>query len=121
MARSATIATQSLSGASSMTPIDGALGARGGSVSVPRPPALAPAALDSFSYDDDIVRKFMVATFAWGLVGMLVGLIVALQLVVPAFNLALWFGSGRLRPLPTTAVFFASAVNAFFPGFYSPP
>ena len=45
----------------------------------------APAALlDSFSYDDAIVRKFLTATFIWGLVGMLVGLVIALQLAWPA-------------------------------------
>ena len=44
----------------------------------PAPQAVTPAAstlLDSFSYDDDIVRKFLIATFVWGLVGMLVGLV----------------------------------------------
>ena len=45
------------------------------------------ARLDSFSYDDDIVRKFLFATLLWGVVGMLVGLIIALQLANPAFNL----------------------------------
>ena len=28
--------------------------------------------LETFRYDDEIVRKFLVATFVWGLVGMLV-------------------------------------------------
>ena len=104
-----------------MTPIDGAADALGGSIAVPRPPASAPAApsaLDSFAYDDDIVRKFMVATFVWGLVGMLVGLVIALQLVEPSLNLASWFSFGRLRPLHTNAVIFAFAGNAFFTGCY---
>ncbi len=74
--------------------------------------------LDSFSYDDDIVRKFMVATFVWGLVGMLVGLIIALQLAVPALNVAPYLSFGRLRPLHTNAVIFAFAGNAFFTGCY---
>ena len=74
--------------------------------------------LDSFSYDDAIVRKFLVATFVWGLVGMLVGLIIALQLAVPSLNLAPWFAFGRLRPLHTNAVIFAFAGNAFFTGAY---
>ncbi|HVZ76780.1 MAG TPA: cytochrome-c oxidase, cbb3-type subunit I [Gemmatimonadaceae bacterium] len=79
---------------------------------------MATAQLDSFTYDDDIVRKFMLATFIWGLVGMSVGLIIALQLAVPAFNLAPWFSFGRLRPLHTNAVIFAFAGNAFFTGAY---
>ena len=40
--------------------------------------------LESFSYDNKIVRNFAIATMVWGLVGMLVGLIVAIQLYIPA-------------------------------------
>jgi cytochrome c oxidase cbb3-type subunit I/II len=77
------------------------------------------ARLDSFSYDDAIVRKFLFATFVWGFVGMLVGLIIALQLAFPALNLGLpWTSFGRLRPLHTNAVIFAFAGNAFFTGAY---
>jgi cytochrome c oxidase cbb3-type subunit I/II len=74
--------------------------------------------LESFSYDDDIVRRFMLATFVWGLVGMLVGLGIALQLAVPTFSLAPYLTFGRLRPLHTNAVIFAFAGNAFFTGCY---
>ncbi len=75
--------------------------------------------LDTFTYDDAIVRKFLVATLIWGFVGMLVGLIIALQLAYPALNLGLpWTSFGRLRPLHTNAVIFAFAGNAFFTGAY---
>ena len=75
--------------------------------------------LESFRYDDAIVRKFLVATFVWGLVGMTVGLIIALQLANPVFNFGLqWTSFGRLRPLHTNAVIFAFAGNAFFCGAY---
>jgi cytochrome c oxidase cbb3-type subunit I/II len=74
--------------------------------------------LDSFSYDDAVVRKFMVATFVWGLVGMLAGLLIALQLAIPALNGEPWLRFGRLRPLHTNAVIFAFAGNAFFTGAY---
>ena len=75
--------------------------------------------LDAFSYDDDIVRKFMVACVAWGAIGMLVGVLIALQLANPVFNLGLPFTSfGRLRPLHTNAVIFAFGGNAFFCGCY---
>src|SRR5690606_8801943 len=71
------------------------------------------------SYDDDIVRKFLWATFAWGLIGMLVGLLIALQLAHPMFNFGTeWLSFGRLRPLHTNAVIFAFAGNAFFTGCY---
>jgi len=75
--------------------------------------------LESFRYDDAIVRKFLWATFAWGLVGMTVGLLIALQLAYPAFNFGIpWLSFGRLRPLHTNAVIFAFAGNAFFTGAY---
>jgi cytochrome c oxidase cbb3-type subunit I/II len=75
--------------------------------------------LESFTYDDAIVRKFMVATFVWGLVGMLVGLVIALQLANPLFNFDIpWLSFGRLRPLHTNAVIFAFAGNAIFMAVY---
>ena len=43
---------------------------------------------EQLEYDDAIVRKFVFATVLWGAVGMLVGLIIALQLAVPKLNLA---------------------------------
>lgn len=82
---------------------------------------VAPAAgpLEEFTYDDAIVRKFMLATMIWGVVGMLVGLIIALQLALPQLNLGLSFLSfGRLRPLHTNAVIFAFAGNAIFTAVY---
>jgi cytochrome c oxidase cbb3-type subunit I/II len=85
------------------------------------PGATGPAAnpqLDSFTYDDAIVRKFLFATFLWGLVGMLVGLLIALQMAQPGLNLPPWLTFGRLRPLHTNAVIFAFAGNAFFTGAY---
>jgi cytochrome c oxidase cbb3-type subunit I/II len=86
--------------------------------------------LEQFSYDDAIVRKFLVAMLVWGIVGMLVGLIIALQLAVPylpevngAKPLSFlyetsWLNFGRLRPLHTNAVIFAFAGNAIFAGIY---
>jgi cytochrome c oxidase cbb3-type subunit I/II len=70
-------------------------------------------------YDDDIARKFLVATVFWGAVGMLVGVVIALQLAYWKANLNLPFTSfGRLRPLHTNAVIFAFAGNAIFAGMY---
>ena len=75
--------------------------------------------LDTFSYDDAIVRKFLWATVVWGLVGFLVGLLIALQLAHPVFNFEIsWLSFGRLRPLHTNAVIFAFAGNAIFTGVY---
>ena len=75
--------------------------------------------IERFSYDDAIVRKFTLATFIWGLVGTLAGLLAALQLASPAFNMELpWISFGRLRPLHTNAVIFAFGGNAIFAGVY---
>ncbi|MBI4951422.1 MAG: cytochrome-c oxidase, cbb3-type subunit I [Myxococcales bacterium] len=75
--------------------------------------------IETFKYDDAIVRKFAAATVLWGIVGMLVGVIVALELVVPEANLGqFWLTFGRLRPLHTNAVIFAFAGNALFAAVY---
>ncbi len=62
-------------------------------------------------YDDSVVKMFFTATVVWGLVGMLVGVIIALQLAWHGANLAPYFTFGRLRPLHTNAVIFAFAGN----------
>lgn len=75
--------------------------------------------LERFQYDNRIVRNFALATIVWGVVGMLVGLWVALQLVFPqALNIGPWFSFGRLRPLHTNAVIFAFVGNGIFMGVY---
>jgi cytochrome c oxidase cbb3-type subunit I len=63
-------------------------------------------------YMDDVVRYGSIATMAWGIVGLLVGVVVALQLAWPAFNIEPWFTFGRMRPLHTSAVIFAFGGNA---------
>lgn len=71
------------------------------------------------SYDDKIVRYFLIATLVWGVVGMLVGVIIATQLAWWPANTGLpWLSFGRLRPLHTNAVIFAFAGNAIFTGIY---
>lgn len=75
--------------------------------------------LEKFSYDNGIVRKFTFATILWGVVGMLVGVLIATQLFAPALNFQIPFLTfGRLRPLHTNAVIFAFVGNAIFTGIY---
>jgi cytochrome c oxidase cbb3-type subunit I/II len=75
--------------------------------------------LEQFSYDNKIVKYFGVATIAWGLVGMLVGLIAAIQLFWPEANMGNPYTTfGRIRPLHTNAVIFAFVGNAIFAGIY---
>ncbi len=74
--------------------------------------------LEKFEYDNSIVRNFLVATVIWGLVGMLLGIIVALQLVFPGLNLAEFLTFGRVRPVHTNAIIFAFVGNGIFAGVY---
>ncbi|MDR2872081.1 MAG: cytochrome-c oxidase, cbb3-type subunit I [Xanthomonadaceae bacterium] len=60
------------------------------------------------TYNDKVVRQFAVMTVVWGIVGMLVGVIVAAQLLWPDLTHGIpWLTYGRLRPLHTSAVIFA--------------
>ena len=60
------------------------------------------------TYNDTVVRQFAIMTVVWGVIGMLVGVIVAAQLAWPALNMDIpWLGFGRLRNLHTNAVIFA--------------
>lgn len=75
--------------------------------------------LEKFSYDNKIVKAFMIATVIFGLVGMLVGLTAAIQLVYPIFNFDTQYTTfGRIRPLHTNAIIFAFVGNAMFAGIY---
>src|SRR6478752_5807339 len=75
--------------------------------------------IEKFSYDNTIVKAFIIATVIFGLVGMLVGLTAALQLVYPIFNFDLQYTTfGRIRPLHTNAIIFAFVGNAMFAGVY---
>jgi cytochrome c oxidase cbb3-type subunit I/II len=74
--------------------------------------------LEHFEYDNKIVRNFAIATILWGVIGMLVGVIIASQLVDPIVNLTQYGTFGRLRPLHTNAVIFAFVGNAIFAGVY---
>lgn len=75
--------------------------------------------LESFSYNDEIVRKFALATLVWGIVAFIAGLYVAILLVVPWLSFDMSFLTlGRLRPLHTNAAIFAFGGNAIFAAVY---
>ena len=70
-------------------------------------------------YDDGVIRQFSIMAVVWGVVGMLMGVIIAAQLVWPELNLGLpWTSFGRLRPLHTNAVIFAFGGCALFASSY---
>jgi cytochrome c oxidase cbb3-type subunit I/II len=75
--------------------------------------------IEKFEYDNRTVRLFLTASIVFGVVGMLVGLIAAIQLFYPAMNFGIPFTSfGRIRPLHTNAIIFAFVGNAMFAGVY---
>ncbi|MBD3863797.1 MAG: cytochrome c oxidase cbb3-type subunit I/II [Olleya marilimosa] len=75
--------------------------------------------MQQFYYDNKIVKKFLYATILWGVVGMLVGLILAFMFLFPNMTDGIsWLSFGRLRPLHTNAVIFAFVGNAIFAGVY---
>ena len=79
----------------------------------------SPALTKRVVYDDAVVRGFVWASVAWGAIGLLVGLIIALQLSFPQLNFETSFLTfGRLRPLHTNAVIFALVGNMMFAGVY---
>ena len=73
----------------------------------------------SQSYNDVVVRQFSIMTVVWGVVGMLVGVIIAAQLMWPELNFDLPYTTfSRLRPLHTNAVIFAFGGSALFAASY---
>ncbi len=66
------------------------------------------------TYNYSVVRKFSLMAVVWGIVGMLVGVIIAAQLLWPELNVASWLSYGRLRPLHTNAVIFAFGGSVLF-------
>lgn len=75
--------------------------------------------LQKFQYDNKTVKWFAYATMFWGIVGMLAGLLAALQLCIPALNMDLPYTTfGRVRPIHTNAVIFAFVGNGIFMGVY---
>lgn len=74
---------------------------------------------EKFYYDNKTVRDFAIATIVWGIIGMTVGLLVAMQLFTPEMNMGSQYTTfGRIRPLHTNAVIFAFVGNAIFMGVY---
>ena len=75
--------------------------------------------VDTFAYDNKIVRNFAFATAFWGTVGMLVGLMAAIEMFYPALNLGIPFTTfSHIRPVHTNAVIFAFVGNGIFMGVY---
>ncbi len=75
--------------------------------------------LETFYYDNHIVRMFLIASVIFGIIGMTVGLLVAIQFFLPDANFGIPYTTfGRTRPLHTNAVIFAFVGNGIFAGVY---
>ena len=75
--------------------------------------------MQQFYYDNKIVKKFLYASLLYGVIGMLVGLLLALMFIFPNLTDNIpWLSFGRIRPLHTNAVIFAFVGNAIFGGIY---
>ncbi|RRA96184.1 cytochrome-c oxidase, cbb3-type subunit I [Paenimyroides viscosum] len=75
--------------------------------------------VQQFYYDNKIVKKFLYAAILFGVVGMLVGLLLAVMFIFPNITDNIpWLSFGRLRPLHTNAVIFAFVGNTIFAGVY---
>ncbi len=75
--------------------------------------------METFSYDDQLVKMFLYATLVWGIVALSAGVWIAWELANWKFNLGIPFTTfGRLRPIHTNAAIFAFTGNAIFAGVY---
>jgi cytochrome c oxidase cbb3-type subunit 1 len=74
--------------------------------------------MSDYAYDDKTVTGFIVSAIAWGVVGILVGLWISVQIWAPSWNLAPYFTYGRLRPVHTNALAFGLGLGAIFGLFY---
>jgi len=76
-------------------------------------------AIETFAYDNKIVKQFGLATIFWGIVGMLVGVLAAFQIFLPELNFGIGYTTfSRIRPIHTNAVIFAFVGNGIFMGVY---
>jgi cytochrome c oxidase cbb3-type subunit I/II len=80
---------------------------------------MIPGQKTTIEFNDKVVRQFLLASIAWGIVGMLVGVLIGTQLNYWQANFhTAWLTFGRLRPLHTNAVIFAFVGNMMFSGIY---
>ncbi len=71
------------------------------------------------TYNYRVVRQFSIMAVVWGVIGMLVGVVIAAQLIWPQLDFGLpWLSYGRLRPLHTNAVIFAFGGSALIGASY---
>ena len=65
-------------------------------------------------YADDVVKGFLISSMVWGLVAVLLGVVISLQLAWPQLNLPPYLSYGRLRPIHTNAGIFGWGIGSSF-------
>jgi cytochrome c oxidase cbb3-type subunit 1 len=70
--------------------------------------------MNEYRYDNQTVQGFILSSIFWGVVGILVGLLISVQLWAPALNFTPWLSYGRLRPVHTNGLAFGLGVGAIF-------
>src|SRR5574341_1276385 len=70
--------------------------------------------MSDYRYDHQTVQGFILSAIFWGVVGILIGLLISVQMFAPAANFAPWLTFGRLRPVHTNGLAFGLGVGAIF-------
>ncbi len=74
--------------------------------------------MQQIEYDNQIVRGWVIGGMIWGLAALLVGVLIALQMVQPELNFGPYLTFGRLRPLHTNAAIFGFTLSLVFATMY---
>jgi cytochrome c oxidase cbb3-type subunit 1 len=70
--------------------------------------------MSEYRYDNQTVQGFILSSIFWGVVGILIGLLISMQLWAPSLNFTPWLSYGRLRPVHTNGLAFGLGVGAIF-------
>ncbi len=74
--------------------------------------------MNEYRYDHRTVQGFILSAIFWGVIGLLIGMLIAVQMFAPAANFPPYFTFGRLRPVHTNGLAFGLGVGAIFGLFY---
>ncbi|HET7318443.1 MAG TPA: cbb3-type cytochrome c oxidase subunit I, partial [Nitrospirota bacterium] len=70
--------------------------------------------MNDYQYDDQTVKGFIVSSIFWGVVGIVIGLWISVQMWLPSWNLPPYFTFGRMRVVHTNGLAFGLGVGAIF-------
>ncbi|MHB8845103.1 MAG: cbb3-type cytochrome c oxidase subunit I [Nitrospirota bacterium] len=70
--------------------------------------------MHDYQYDNQTVKGFIVSSIFWGVVGIVIGLWISIQMWMPGWNIAPYFTFGRLRVVHTNGLAFGLGIGAIF-------